>query len=420
MAGENNMHTLLEESGLYGGGLVSVEKPLLVERYNQCLRAAGITPTDLQVFDIDGKGWSPQIAEEKKDLFYLSSGGAVQFAIILTPEQKGKPVYRPYYSFERYIMETIFERYSRAIVDLTSRSALWLQIDPGIARVCDPEDILLIESLTVTLADTAGVITAALGQRAMVKMFKEGEEWSNEDLRKKIIASASKFGDLRERDVIIPSIKISGNEMAYFYSEDFGGTFTLRNSSMKDSLLVVAKNLAEVSLISRLLDNKFVEIPLDWYQEHPDAIEDLEEGILVDAVYNTDAGDKIDFVSLTPMEKKRYAATLQNLPKEFFELEKFRKSLENGKEPKGLSDRLKILLMIPNRCLSYWAARVVWRLISRMTLVMGVPTISIADLYLYDKPTFFENFIRWPEQRKLWVIDHLKNRGLCPADSKGA
>ena len=414
------MDTLLEKSGLYGGGLVAIRSQVLIDRYNECLSKAGITPTPLKTFDIDGKGWSPQIAEDKKDPFYLSSGGAVQFGIILTLEQQGKPVYRPYYSFERWIMDKIFELYSESIADLTSRSGVWLQIDPGIARICDPEDVLMVESLTVTLADTAGVITGALGQKAMIKMFKDGSEWSNEDLRKKIIASSLRFGDLRDRKVIIPPIKIDGEDMAYFYSEDFGGTFTLRNSEMKEGLLVIASELAEASLITRLFDNKFVEIPLDWYRKNPLALEDLWESILADAIYNTDGGSGVDFIAMTPMEKNRYAAKLTSLPKEFFELEKFRKSLEIGKEPKSLSDKLKILLMRPHRDVPEWALKVVWRLISRMTLVMGVPTISVADLYLYDKPTFFENYMKWPESRRLWAIEHLNSRGLCPTNQKGA
>ena len=78
----------LKEESLYGGELVAI-KGALVERYNQCLNIIGKTPTKLSAFSIDGIGWSPEVAEEKDDLYYLNNGEANPHAIIITPQQCG-------------------------------------------------------------------------------------------------------------------------------------------------------------------------------------------------------------------------------------------------------------------------------------------------------------------------------------------
>ena len=64
---------------------------LMRKRYNECLTDIGIEPTKLKKFHIDGWGWSPEVAKEKDDRFYLSHGIANPFAIIVSPEQKRLP-----------------------------------------------------------------------------------------------------------------------------------------------------------------------------------------------------------------------------------------------------------------------------------------------------------------------------------------
>ena len=83
---------ILQERGFFGAGLVPVTTPLLVDRYNDCLKAIGKEPTERKRFAIDGAGWSPQIAAERNDPNYLCHGEANLYAVLLTPEQKGKPV----------------------------------------------------------------------------------------------------------------------------------------------------------------------------------------------------------------------------------------------------------------------------------------------------------------------------------------
>ena len=81
----------LIRDGLFGAGLIAIDTPELVGRYNACLQQLGIAPTDLTSFRIDGMGWSPEIARDKGDIHYLCAGIANPMAVIVSPSQRGKP-----------------------------------------------------------------------------------------------------------------------------------------------------------------------------------------------------------------------------------------------------------------------------------------------------------------------------------------
>ena len=114
----------LKQANLYRSELIPVSGKL-VERYNKCLIKLGFTTTKLTNFHIDGIGWSPEIAEEKKNLHYLNNGEANPHAILITPLQKGKPVYVPFHTFDREMMQHVFRTHNQKINDITRDSAIF-------------------------------------------------------------------------------------------------------------------------------------------------------------------------------------------------------------------------------------------------------------------------------------------------------
>ena len=62
----------LIQAGLFGRGLIRIEDPTMVARYNACLQDMGLSSTDLTSFQIDRMGWSPEIAAEAGDSYYLT------------------------------------------------------------------------------------------------------------------------------------------------------------------------------------------------------------------------------------------------------------------------------------------------------------------------------------------------------------
>jgi len=131
----------LKEANLYRSELVPVSGKL-VERYNQCLAKLGFETAKLTNFSIDGIGWSPEIAEEKKNIHYLNNGDANPHAIIISPLQKGKPVYAPFHSFDSGIMKLIFKVHGEKIKDITRDCAICVDLDQNIDAFYEPLDIL--------------------------------------------------------------------------------------------------------------------------------------------------------------------------------------------------------------------------------------------------------------------------------------
>ena len=198
----------LIKSGLFGRGLIHIDKPALVERYNACLEDIGLEKTSLDNFHIDGWGWSPEIANEMDNKYYLSHyGPANPYAIILTPLQEDRPIYFPYHSFDRHMMKEVFKQCGNQISDLTTETAIWIDIDQEIMRYRSPQDLLMIESINLKFNTSGHLMKAAREQRELVRIFYDEENaWGDTELHRKIIQSCTQYGDLRFRSLDIPEI----------------------------------------------------------------------------------------------------------------------------------------------------------------------------------------------------------------------
>ena len=132
----------LMEAKLFGEGLLSVDAASVETNYNECLTELGIEPSTLQSFKVDGMGWSPEIAREKADVLYLSAGIPNQLGIIVSPNQRNKPIYFPFHSYDRLLMDHYFSRFKTEVADITASRGIapsataWTM--PVAAWICAP------------------------------------------------------------------------------------------------------------------------------------------------------------------------------------------------------------------------------------------------------------------------------------------
>src|SRR5690606_3432238 len=196
----------LKLANLYRSELIPINGKL-VEQYNECLIKLGQTPTKLQAFSIDGIGWSPEIAEEKQTLNYLSNGEANQHGIIISPMQKGKPVYVPFHTFDRDMMKAVFAAYGDKINDITRDCAICIDFDQGIDAFYEPLDVLKYKSINIKFRLIYNLDGIQKKQLKLVEAFKEGNNFIDEDLHVQLLESAKTFGDLRHRDLSLPPLE---------------------------------------------------------------------------------------------------------------------------------------------------------------------------------------------------------------------
>lgn len=414
---------ILKREGLYGAGLIPVRTPYMVDRYNRCLEEIGVTSTSLKRFEIDGLGWSPQIAEEKDNPRYLSHGEANQFGIILTPDQEGRPVYMPSHSFDFELIGEYFSAARPQIANLTTKTALYLDIDQQIDHYHSPLDLLMIDGIRVKTVSADRLIMAAREQRKMVADFRDEDDlWMNTDARSALIASAKQYGDLRFKTYIIPEFPFQN--VRSFHSQAFGGVFVFRDltgssfghlvileGSKKYSRLVNDDNnvftLADRGLYKELEKRNLLELDVNWIRGNPQMVDDLKENLLVNALYNH--GDKeFNLSEATSAQKKGVVAQLKGrLEDEYFEIEGLKAKISRAElKAEDISKKMGRLLMRPHSSLSRSMKALMW-----MTLMKLNPH-NVENLYRFSKQQFYDLYRSWPEQRRRWVVSHLRMKGL--------
>lgn len=417
----------LESAGIFGAELVPVRGVELKNRYNLCLEAVGVAPTALGRFQIDAKGWSLEVAAEKNDSDYLSQGDANQIAIILSPDQRHRPVYNPMFSFERALLDAWFERNLDAVADLTAETGLWLEFDLGVSAFRAPKDLPLVDTVRVRTASVSPLIQASIEQRKLAARFMSGaaDAWFDPELRAALIASVKEHGDLRGRDMVMQDISFADTRC--FHTRAFGGVFVLRGPASARPLLVFAgemppdgdigdaraMSLGDPRLFEVLQVEGYIGLDEAFYAADPGPVERIMEGILADAV--AAAQPDADFAGTTSAQRKAMIRKLGDaLPEAYLGLERFAKSL--AKSPRDamlvLTPPLRALLFHPAKGTAPATAEVVWRLLVRRS------PLDLLRLYLYDKQLLFDLYASWPEAKKAWAAALLKRLAPPPLHAK--
>ncbi|NER16674.1 DUF6638 family protein [Spongiivirga citrea] len=409
----------LIEANLYHSELVPIGGAL-VSRYNQCLVRLGFKPTKLKTFQVDGIGWSPEIAEEKEDIGYLNNGDANPHAIIVSPQQRGKPVYYPFHTFDRNIMKMVFKTYGDHISDITRDGALCIDLDQDIDAFYEPLDILKYKDITVGFRILNDLDRAQKEQEELVSIFNEDTNFIDESLHMKILASARKYGDLRSRKLqLAPLTYTSGS----FFTRAFGGVFVLRDFITS---IVVFK---DKKAYKKAIKDSYHEV-LIYHVDQKELVQKLQEHVIL--VYDLEEAIKTDryqrikkfmfYEVLHELEEKQHPVSDILKDKMLFR-SYFNKiedknrarlaSVERYVEKLEISNELKIdtfvdkdffhALQKPHSSLTGEHQDLIWMLLAE---------ISAKDplhLYWYQKERFYEEYQQWDSSFRDWVIDIIKS-----------
>ena len=404
----------LRKAGLIGGALVPLSGSL-VKRYNECLALLGVTPTQLKQFSIDGMGWSPEIAQEKKDNWYLNTGEANVNALILTPLQKDKPVHMPSHSFDRDVMVSVFAAYNREIKDITKDAALVVHLDQSIDTFFDPFDMLRYNTIAVRFTLLNKLLEKQQEQRALIQWFNRKNNFIDKDVHQKLLESATKYGDLRNRKLELEPITLKVNS---FYTKSFGGMFVLKD--FIETILVFEDEQWFKKAISDTSHNVIL-----FHLKHDELVDTLVrhlivEGNLKDAVrtsrykrikkhifsehlkekehsFQEILGNEMLFkkyLDRLPMEIKKKVASAEiylqrlvvdnSIKLEEFVAVQYRKSLYE-----------------PHSSLQEEQKALIWRLLAKI-----MPKDPV-HLYWYDKEAFYKAYETWEPTYQEWVIDKI-------------
>lgn len=421
---KTHLRPLVEKQLLYGG-LVTIG-PALIERYNRALESMGIAPTDRRTIQIDGVGWSPEVARDKRNPFYLCAGGIINpTAVIVTPDQYKKPVYMPVFSWMRRLMRQFFDKYHREIFDITSTHAIALDFEDWMSTLKGPLDLLLLSDVEV-VPHAGTLFDDAAQQKLLVADFTQGLNCLDTKLRTKLIEHREAHGDLRRRRVGIDHMRF--DLVKDFYTVAFGGTAVIRGVGDKD--LLIMEEAAQADSMGRLSSQDYsdsvdfavydlydeehtpfvvlhragmLEVPEARFKERPELLEEKKNVLLALALCDCEEG--MEWGSLTPAKRKSLMSRHGELvPTVFEELERYAAALRVGKSAPEISFDLWHYLLEPSPNLPPSTQDVLSILLTRKD------PRNILELYTHNKNFFLSQYECWSREKQSWAANYLAAR----------
>ncbi|WP_431157661.1 DUF6638 family protein [Winogradskyella poriferorum] len=406
----------LKEANLYRSELIPVSGKL-VERYNKCLKTLGFKETKLKSFSIDGVGWSPEVAEEKDDIQYLNHGDANPHGIIISPLQKGKPVYLPFHSFDREMMQNVFRTHGDKINNITRDSAICIDFDQNIDVFYEPLDVLKYENVSITFRLIDNLEEKQKEQLALIDKFNQGNNFIDEDIHKELLDSANTYGDLRNRDLVLQPLQYSTGS---FYTRAFDGIYLLRDF-IKPIVIFESQEFYKEAIKDTIHD------VLIYHISQPELIDKLKDHIIIDcnleAMVKTPNYDRIKKFELYQMldkaehpaqeilnNKALFKSYLNKLDmtgrKKVMSVELYLEKLErsNAYKIEDIVDQsLYFSLHQPHSSLAADHRDLIHK------LLINIAPKDVLFLYWYDKEQFYESYKTWDDSFRDWVIEQISN-----------
>ncbi len=400
----------LREAGLYMSGLYPI-KGKMIDRYNQCLQSLGFQTTALTEIHIDAIGWSPEVAEEMGNNYYLNHGGANPYGIILSPEQFGKAVFFPYHSFDRDLVEAFYNLNEASIKDITVDAAITINLDQNIAAFYEPSDLIDYSNITVGYKIIGELDREQIKQNILIQKMYQGHNCLDMNLHNKILASSNQFGDLRGRSLQLREVDYPTTS---FYTKAFGGVFVLRGGA--NGHLLIFESLEEM--------NKYEHT---YWAEHiasPNLLQELisrgwllfnvqkltEERLMRITHHHFAQNIGTTEHKLTEIftNKSIYLKYLNQLDegtkKQVIGPHKFIEKIHAGHKPERsryiADDTFRALHSPANKNME----DLIWRLICHMQ-----PSDPYY-MYYYDKELFYRQFQQYNESYQDWIILNIKEQ----------
>jgi hypothetical protein len=412
------MRELIDE-GLFGRGLIKIESSVLVSRYNAALVHMGIDPTKLTSFQIDRLGWSPEIAAEKSDEYYLSHGPANPVLIVLTPEQETAPIYFPMHSYDWKLTERWFKSHRTQIAELTKETAVCVDFDQSVELYAVPQDLAMVNEVIVRATTVDGLMIKVEKQQNLVRSWmNDVDSHLDVELITQLASSRKEVGDLRRRPLLIRDYQFS--DVVDFYSREFGGTYVLRSRNTSPLIFVrdqaVAKKydvpIADENILPILIERGYVETNIDWWQNHLYRLKVVAESFLVDVLDKHNP--RLDFVKLNRQKRLKLIQEYKDELPEYLELFRVRDAMKKGKLLE-VSDEVRPHLLHPSDGLSPLSRELVWQLLTQIRGGRFVPL-----MYRHQKNMFVEEFTKkWKKPKRSWASGRISEFHDIASKSSG-
>jgi hypothetical protein len=322
-------------------------------------------------------------------------------------------------------MKVVFQTVAAQIADLTTSTAIWIDVDQEVSAYRVPADLLMIEAITLRFHAAGGLMEQAGAQREMVHRFhNQRMAWADRNLLQSLADSVRQHGDLRFRSLAIPDIPYTNTRS--FYTRAFGGLYIFRDLPGGKPLIVsedpaqsplsgqsnhghLERYLRDQGLMALLNREKLVDLQWAIYQENPQVLRRLQTAVFMRAL--AEARPEADLLALNEGELRRLLLQLTGeakLPELYHELDRLQLMLQRNQNPNmdQASPELVQALTHPHRSLP----ESTWNVVRQM--LVSLTSLDIVRLYEYNKPGFFEQYKTWPTNFQRWAADFVRREVL--------
>jgi len=379
----------------------------LADRYRTLLKNVLGLECGLESFSVDRGGWSPEVAGELGP-DYLQTGDTTRLLVVLSPDQAHAAVHRSGSSYERLVLNRLYEDGRKLINFLTFKHLLWGELDDRAGLVETPDDLLLVETVELGL-DTQGrdLEKLALFHRQAAEMLR-GDGLNRDSsihamlhLRGELV---QRLGDLRALEFEGPVTLRMG--VGSFHSDLFGGCYVLRDT---ESCLIhgdEGRGAGELvsscfpcfrfddpELVDYLQREGFVELNSDLIEQR---IREMENELLLQQDLNP---ARLHFI-----QRRYYLKQLRSLfPASYYELRDLLKIRSERKHRRRLGELMA-------RCTSATRLKLAVPLkqpafVSR--LLAEIDPTDCHRLYRHNTPRFKDVFGRAEEAHKTYIYETL-------------
>jgi hypothetical protein len=421
------MQRLIDNKLMYGN-LLEVDSPTLRERYNRALEILTERRSALASFHIDQTGFSPEIAEELDDPLYLNPHGCNRQFILLSLDQAPLPVVDATFSSTRSILGRFIEDNRETLFALTTRDAVYGELENSTYRIETLEDIVSIKRIRVEVNTTHNLISKAARLAEMIAAFEQSDTaWFDERQLGEMVRLAEATGDIRRHPVAPSHVDY---QQGNFYTSHLGGLYVFLDTSRPTIILCDPRRVAEARGEAKDEDGRRRTINLsddralarfleqeDLVQHLPathgtDALEVLKqrcEFMVVDHVAGTRPAVELDHLGRQDM-KRLVHRHLDDLPDAFHRLSSVVRALEQ---------RRKLPRVTPGDPAFFYLLRsaehrdrdLVNQLIAEKT------PLDVRQLFICHTALFYESYRGWPENKQAYVTGFLTRHRLDDRES---
>lgn len=399
---------------LRDNGLLKVRHPHMVDRYNSALEIITGHRTAFSEFQIDATGFSPEIAEELGDPDYLNPLGTNRKYILITLSQKDLPVLDPRFSSTGTMMRDFIARNEEALFLLTSRDAVWGEMEDATWRIRSIEDLLSIKKIRFTVNTPTGILENAERLSEMVQEFTASKDmWRDDAVIEEMVELAKSVGDVRRHHAVPDRLEYRKDNYhtshlggLYVFSLPSGTVLLHEDPAFQTDITWQGKKIRCIpvsdteAVINFLFDNDLIVLP------RADTVVENQVELL----------RTLEFLAFDHISAQRPTEKLSG-----YDFNKTRSAIY------AYHDEMPVAFHEIQRALKYCDAGLAWDadLIDASTLAYMAKTVPGANQalvehllahltpadylgsYLHNRPLFFKRYETWNDARRDYTTAQL-------------